>query len=297
MDTSVHRLPAMMTRRHALKYGTSLAVAAAVTTPGTSSQAAIQARKSTFAKVDADYPRIVAHRGFSSACPENTLPAFGAAVAMGTDEIELDVWPTTDGELVILHDPSLNRTTNLTGKVTEMSWAEVRKADAGIRQGEVWTGIPIPRLEEVWEALSGLCVFNVHVKDLGPDALVIKKVRQLAEKFGIVDQVYLAINVEHSDTVIHIAPEFHRCCLTGKLGWNLVDTAIKHEFHRVQFFNKYCDEEHIRKAHEHGILCNLFFADEVEIAERFYGMGIDALLTNSLAQVLPVRDRMRANAK
>ena len=65
------------------------------------------------------YPRICAHRGFCQIAPENTLPAFGAAIALGADEIGLDVWQTRDGVPVVMHDPTLDRVSNGTGKIME----------------------------------------------------------------------------------------------------------------------------------------------------------------------------------
>ncbi len=74
---------------------------------------------------DMPYPRICAHRGFNTIAPENTMPAFGAAVAMGTEEIELDIWSTKDGVLVSCHDDTLERVSNGTGKIYENSLYEI----------------------------------------------------------------------------------------------------------------------------------------------------------------------------
>lgn len=76
---------------------------------------------------------VVAHRGAASDAPENTLPSFQLAVDMGADAIELDVRLTADGKLVVIHDETLDRTTNLTGAVAGRSLAQIRRADAGYR--------------------------------------------------------------------------------------------------------------------------------------------------------------------
>ena len=72
------------------------------------------------------------HRGFNSIAPENTLPAFGAAAALGADEIELDLWPSADGKIMVCHDPSIDRTTNKSGKIIDLTSDKIREADAGI---------------------------------------------------------------------------------------------------------------------------------------------------------------------
>jgi len=239
------------------------------------------------------YPRVVAHRGFSKACPENTLPAFGAAVALGADEMELDVWPSADGELVVMHDSSLDRTTDQTGVIKETQWAEIAKADAGIWRGEQWRGVHVPRLEEVWEVFAGQIEFNIHIKDPGEDGLVIRKIKALAEQYNISDQIYVAGNNDVMESMLQYAPEIARCCLNGQNDWNLVDKGIEYKCSRVQFANKYCNEEQINKAHNAGIIGNLFYADDPTEAARYYEMGIDNILTNALAEILPVTKKYR----
>lgn len=234
------------------------------------------------------FPRVVAHRGFSKACPENTLPAFGAAVALGADEIEFDVWPSVDGELVVIHDPDLNRTTDGAGIVMNLPWADIVKVDAGIKKGEQWRGVRVPRLEEVWDVFAGQMEFNIHVKDPGEDGFVIRKIQHLAEKYGIADQIYIAGVNDVMEQLLQYAPEMERCCLNGQNGWNLVDKGIEYKCGRVQFANRYCDAAHIQKAHDAGIICNLFYADDPDEATTYYKMGIDSVLTNALAEVLPV---------
>jgi glycerophosphoryl diester phosphodiesterase len=73
----------------------------------------------------APFPRVCAHRGLSGLCPENTLPAFAAAVALGADEIELDVWASRDGELVVCHDDNVARTSNGKGLIGQMLWKPI----------------------------------------------------------------------------------------------------------------------------------------------------------------------------
>jgi len=89
------------------------------------------------------YPRVCAHRGFSKIAPENSMPAFGAAVAMGAEEIEFDLWYTKDGELVSIHDATLDRVSDGTGFVYEYTLEELKKLDFGIKHGERFKGMRI----------------------------------------------------------------------------------------------------------------------------------------------------------
>ncbi|MBQ7932022.1 MAG: hypothetical protein IJ334_13530, partial [Clostridia bacterium] len=95
------------------------------------------------------YPRICAHRGFNTIAPENSMPAFGAAIAMGAEEIEFDLWVTCDGEIVSLHDPTLDRVSTGTGKVYEHTYEELLQYDFGIKYGEKFKGLQILRFEEI----------------------------------------------------------------------------------------------------------------------------------------------------
>lgn len=113
---------------------------------------------------DCPYPRLCAHRGYNTAAPDNTLPAFALALAMGAQEIEMDLWPTKDGELVACHDMKVDRTTNGTGRVCDMTYSELRKLDAGSWFSPAYKGVHIPLFEEVLDLLAGRVVLDIHIK-------------------------------------------------------------------------------------------------------------------------------------
>jgi hypothetical protein len=99
---------------------------------------------------------VVAHRGASAHAPENTLDAFRQAVEMGADAIELDVHVTRDGELAVIHDETLERTTDLEGRVSDLTMKQIRRADAGYRFAAAdgsfpfrAKGLKVPTLREV----------------------------------------------------------------------------------------------------------------------------------------------------
>src|SRR3990172_9877913 len=94
-------------------------------------------------------PVVIAHRGASGSCPENTLAAFRRAAALGADMIELDVQLTRDGEVVVIHDWTLDRTTSGTGPVRACSLAELRRLDAGAWFDAAFAGERVPTLGEV----------------------------------------------------------------------------------------------------------------------------------------------------
>ena len=114
-------------------------------------------------------PLVIAHRGASGTCPENTLVAFARAAALGAHMIELDVQLTRDGEVVVMHDWTLERTTDGAGAVCDRTLAEIRRLDAGAWFGPAFRGTRVPTLAEVLAAV-GLPV-NVELKPVGDDGL------------------------------------------------------------------------------------------------------------------------------
>lgn len=101
-----------------------------------------------------DYVYVAAHRGDCARYPENTIPAFRAALEAGVDQVETDVRVTKDGELVLIHDATVDRTTNGTGKVCDYTLAELRTLDAGSHKGEEFRGVQIPTLREFLELVK-----------------------------------------------------------------------------------------------------------------------------------------------
>ncbi|AEK72674.1 glycerophosphoryl diester phosphodiesterase [Thermococcus sp. 4557] len=102
---------------------------------------------------------LLGHRGYSARYPENTLLAFKKAVEAGADGIELDVWLTKDGEVVVIHDDTVDRTSNGSGRVKDMTLDELKSLDFG-------NGERIPTLEETFEALPEDVLINVEIKDV-----------------------------------------------------------------------------------------------------------------------------------
>ncbi len=120
---------------------------------------------------------IIAHRGASGEFPENTLPAFAAAIEAGAQMCELDVQLTRDGAAVVIHDETVDRTTNGTGAVAAMSLAEIRRLDAGVKFGARFAGTRIPTLEEVLTLVRGRCALNVELKSAGVEREVCRLLR------------------------------------------------------------------------------------------------------------------------
>ena len=235
------------------------------------------------------YPRTCAHRGFNTIAPENSLPAFGAAVAMGAEEIEFDLWFTKDGEVVSIHDPTLERVSNGNGYVWEYTLSELRALDFGSKHGEEFAGMKIPTFEEILKKLACHCVMNIHLKTAGDKREYLDKVVRLIKKYDCEKYVYFTTG---DDSLLERLqkeyPHIPRCCGAGSDAWGMVERGLKYGCAKVQLFKPYFDRAMIDKAHANGIICNVFWSDDVEETEKFLDMGIDVILTNDYNRIAGV---------
>ena len=236
------------------------------------------------------YPRVCAHRGFNTIAPENSMPAFGAAVAMGAEEIEFDLWFTTDNVLVSCHDMVLDRVSNGTGNVYEHSYAELLELDFGAKHGEKFRGLKIPTFEEILQQFAGRVIMNIHIKfwDRGFPESKLEEIVALIRKYDAQNHVYLmTTNDQRIREVMEYAPDIP-CCV----GWDgnkepmsMVDRAIALGCKKVQLFKPYFNADTVKKAHEHGIICHFCEVDDPQSAKKLLDMGFDCILTNDFHAV------------
>jgi glycerophosphoryl diester phosphodiesterase len=237
------------------------------------------------------YPRLCAHRGFPNLAPENSIPAYEAAVAGNAHEIEYDIWSTTDGVLVSCHDPVLDRVSDGEGKIYEKTYAELLELDFGKKFSEDFAGLKIATFEDILQKFSGKVIMNIHIKIWDLDELdpKIPEIIELIRKYNAQDYSYIqASNDKTMPKFMEAAPDIN-CAL----GWNghetgkeLVERAIKIGAHKVQFFKPHYDKEAIDLAHEHGIICNVFWSDEPQEAKEIFALGADCILTNKYEETL-----------
>ena len=226
--------------------------------------------------------RLCAHRGFSTVAPENSLPAFGSAVALGANEIEFDLWWTKDGEIVSIHDATLDRVSNGKGKVFDHTYEELLKLDFGSKTGKHFAGLKILRFEEILAKLSCHTIMNIHMKDVGKewDEAHVKKVLRLIDAYDARAHVYFMSSCGPlQDQLARLAPDIPRC-MGYAPGKDIVDEAIKHKCQMVQLFKPYFDKSSVDRAHAAGMRVNVFWSDDPAEAKKFLDMGIDTILTN-----------------
>lgn len=154
-------------------------------------------------------PIVFGHRGACGECPENTLPSFERALAQGADVIETDVHRTRDGEIVVFHDADVARTTDGTGEIAALTYAEVSRLDAGARfvaadgsapfRGQ---GVRVPRLAEAFARFPGVR-FNIELKRADP--LLVAGVLDLLRATGREERTLLAAEQDDAMRLVRAA--------------------------------------------------------------------------------------------
>ncbi|HHX20325.1 MAG TPA: hypothetical protein GX722_00905 [Clostridiales bacterium] len=239
------------------------------------------------------YPRTCAHRGFISVAPENSMPAYGAAVAMGAEEIEFDLWWTKDGEIVSIHDDHLERLSDGEGYVYDHTLEELRKLDFGSKFAPEFAGMQILTFEDILKKFACQTIMNIHIKTLNNndpyEDAYLEKIIALIDRYDCRKWVYLSTgNVLLLKRIQEVAPDIACCVLIGDDPWDLVDRAIELGIKKVQLFKPYFNQEMIDKAHAHGIRCNVCWSNDPEETERFLTMGIDTILTDDYYRIAQV---------
>ncbi|NOZ22954.1 MAG: hypothetical protein GXP25_17895 [Planctomycetes bacterium] len=158
-------------------------------------------------------PLVIAHRGASSTAPENTVAAIRHAVELGAGGVEFDVRRTADGRIVLMHDGAVDRTTNGTGAVANLSLDQIRALDAGAWKGETFAGEPVPLLREALEWLKGRAMPVIEIKDQGIAAEV---VGQISEMDMVMDVTVICFHAETLRQVREINRDIRTSVLIGE---------------------------------------------------------------------------------
>ena len=228
--------------------------------------------------------KIYAHRGYSGRYPENTMLAFQEAAKTGCDGIELDVQLTKDGQVVVIHDETIDRTTNGTGRVVDYSFQELEKFNAAARYEGKYDFCPIPSFEEYlkWAAGEKL-VTNIEIKTgvYYYEALEEKTI-QLVRQYGLGDRVFFSsFNHMSLVKVKELAPN----ALCGAL---LEHSGIGNAGYYCSRFGfgayhpgyKGLTEKEVKGCHERGVKVNVWTVNDMNTLEQLYDWGCDGIFTN-----------------
>ena len=213
----------------------------------------------------------IAHRGASGEglAPENTLAAFRLAMEIGADLVELDVHRSKDGRIVVIHDDSLDRTTDRSGKIKDLRVGDIIGADAG-------AGERVPLLVEALDMMRDRTIVLVEIKPNDITADVIQQIRD-AEA-----QDYVVIQSFHPEVVVEsfaLAPGIPRGQLIGS-GEDLSDRTISVGAGVVVPSYHLLDEQTIHDIRLHGLGLWTYTVDDETEMRRLIDLGVDGIITN-----------------
>ncbi|MEQ9298561.1 MAG: glycerophosphodiester phosphodiesterase family protein [Cyclobacteriaceae bacterium] len=251
----------------------------------------------------------IAHRGASGHAPENTIPAIELAIEMGADMIAIDVHVTKDGEVVVLHDELLDRTTNGTGNVHEMTLADLQELDAGSWFSPEFAGEKIPTLDEALKHINGRAKCLIEMKSKGAVFYegFAKLVVDVIEDNNAVEWSILESYDEHYlDEAHEYDPRVQiKQILIGEDNTNvfsyfirtrnLMNTRQKHKylsavnppFHALS-------ERRVYELHSRRLQVFTFLVNEREDLIKVLNMGVDGVITNYPDRLHDIKEEIEA---
>jgi glycerophosphoryl diester phosphodiesterase len=215
-------------------------------------------------------PLVIGHRGAMGHCPENTLLSFERAAELGAEWVELDVHTSRDGTLMVIHDPTLERTTNGSGHVADHSLLELKSLDAG--QGQ-----PIPTLDEVllWARQRGIGV-DIEVKQASPEAIV-----EAVERAGMRDQVLISsFNHPLVRQVRMLQPRLRVGMLYAHRAIDPVAMAADAGAGWLLPHWSYVVPEDVQTIHAAGLEVWTWATSDPEVLRALIAAGVDGIATN-----------------
>lgn len=228
----------------------------------------------------------IAHRGASGYAPENTLAAFDKAVEMQADYIEIDVQLSKDDLPVVIHDDTLDRTTNGTGNISAHTFQELRSLDAGSWFDKDYAGEKIPSLNEVLEMYGEKINILIELKSPELYPGVEEKVAEALAKYKLDTSNNIVIQSFNHPSVIKSAellPEITHGVLAGEDYKNVTDQQLQEFAAYAEYFNpnlKIVSFELVDNVHQAGMKISPYTIKTKAEAERIYKFGVDGLITD-----------------
>ncbi|NKE06903.1 glycerophosphodiester phosphodiesterase [Mesobacillus selenatarsenatis] len=229
----------------------------------------------------------VAHRGAAGYAPENTIAAFDKGLEMKADYIEIDVQRSKDGELVVIHDTTVDRTTDGTGKVGELTLEELRSLDAGSFKGEQFAGEKIPTFEEILERYQGKIGILIELKapELYPgiEEAVAQELKERNLDKPQNDKIIIqSFNFESMKKMDVLLPKVPIGVLTYS-GLHTTDAALQEFAKYADLFNPsygLVSKELVDKVHSLGMEIQSWTVRSPEAAQFLIDMKVDGIITD-----------------
>jgi glycerophosphoryl diester phosphodiesterase len=247
-------------------------------------------------------PLVIAHRGYCQFAPENTLPSFKLAMAAGADLVELDYYPSRDGKLVVIHDTTVDRTTDATNRwaqqkinVETKSAAELQSLDAGSWFDKRYAGTRIPLLAEALDTIQSGGVTLIERKAGAPaDCIKLLREKDLINKLVVqsFDWEYVrAFHEQEPEQVLGALGPPNRLSdgqKPAEMGKELSAAwldELQKTGAKVAVWSDKVSREAVQLAHQRGLKVWVYTINDPELANTLLDMGVDGIITNNTSLI------------
>jgi len=227
---------------------------------------------------------VTGHRGAAAVEPENTLRGLKYALSLGVNSAEVDVHLSNDEQLIVMHDATVDRTTDGTGKVADLTLAQIKSFDAG--QGE-----PVPTLQEVIDIFRAAwqqerhTLLLIELKGEGTAAPTVDAVR----RNGVENRVVLiSFSAERVAEAGRLLPQVATGLITSSLQPDPIETALQVGAQSVHLRHDLATREWVERAHAAGLQAQVWNIDEVQTMKWAIALGVDGISSNDPALLLEV---------
>jgi glycerophosphoryl diester phosphodiesterase len=236
---------------------------------------------------------VEAHRGNSISAPENTMEAFEQAIEIGVDRVELDLRLSKDNKLVVIHDDTVDRTTNGSGVVSQMNFKTIASLDAGSWKDEKYKGAKVPLLHEVFELCKHKTIVNIDLKSAKAVPYMVKAILDMNMEdhvviTGKIPQCTEAIRNEGGFITMFYenSPAFKKQ-LHAQNNIQAIHTAVKEAREKFLpgflFKAAWITPEIVRIAHLHGLAVNVWDVNNKETLTKMTQANVDSIMTDDPA--------------
>lgn len=223
----------------------------------------------------------IAHRGASRIAPENTLVAFKKAIEIGVDAVELDLQGTADGEVVVIHDASLDRTTDQSGQIKDTSLEAIKQADAGTWFNPKFAGESVPTLAEALVSIADNAIALLEIKDVS----ITQSVVRIVQNMDMVEQsVIISFHSSAIQTVRTLEPRLPTGYIIGSneniqpiqlcQQLSLLGSSLLNVDHRL------VSEDFIYEIRRRGITLWCWTVDDIDRMRELQELGIQGITSN-----------------
>jgi glycerophosphoryl diester phosphodiesterase len=230
-------------------------------------------------------PILLAHRGDLAHAPENTLPAFQQAIQKGADGVELDAKLTADGHVIVIHDSTVDRTTDGKGRVASLTLEAIRKLDAGKWFDEKFSGTKVPLLEEVFETVGRDKIINIELKNLltPRDGLVLKICELIKHHNNHGQILFSSFYPSNLKVAAQTMPEIPRglLALPGLLGlWARSFGFMFGDYQALHSHISNTSREQVQRAHRLKRRVHVWTVNKPEEIAQLKEWGVDGIITD-----------------